>query len=91
MGALIIQRPLSVMVEEGENITLKCKTGGVPTPIVTWQKAFSWVPKKKTAVKNLESYNTQNRKSRWRDVCVYCKESPWTRYRNRTGDRDRQT
>ena len=40
------------MVEEGENITLKCKTGGVPTPIVTWQKAFSWVPKKKTAVKN---------------------------------------
>ena len=52
MGALIIQRPLSVMVEEGENITLKCKTGGVPTPIVTWKKAFSWVPKKKTAVKN---------------------------------------
>ena len=52
MGALIIQRPLSVMVEEGENITLKCKTGGVPTPIVTWQKAFSRVPKKKTAVEN---------------------------------------
>ena len=52
VGALIIQRPLSVMVEEGENITLKCKTGGVPTPIVTWQKAFSRVPKKKTAVEN---------------------------------------
>ena len=52
MGALIIQRPLSVMVEEGENITLKCKTGGVPTPIVTWQKAFSRVPKKKIAVEN---------------------------------------
>ena len=52
VGALIIQRPLSVMVEEGENITLKCKTGAVPTPIVTWQKAFSRVPKKKTAVEN---------------------------------------
>ena len=52
VGALIIQRPLSVMVEEGENITLQCKTGGVPTPIVTWQKAFSRVPKKKTAVEN---------------------------------------
>ena len=52
MGALIIQRPLSVMVEEGENITLQCKTSGVPIPIVTWQKAFSRVPKKKTAVEN---------------------------------------
>ena len=52
MGALIIQRPLSVMVEEGENITLQCKTSGVPIPIVTWQKAFSRLPKKKTAVEN---------------------------------------
>ena len=52
MGALIIQRPLSVMVEEGENITLQCKTSGVPIPTVTWQKAFSRVPKKKTAVEN---------------------------------------
>ena len=52
VGALIIQRPLSVMVEEGENITLQCKTSGVPIPIVTWQKAFSRVPKKKTAVEN---------------------------------------
>ena len=66
MGALIIQRPLSVMVEEGESVTLQCKTSGVPIPTVTWQKAFSRIPKKKTAVKNLESYNTQNRKSRWR-------------------------
>ena len=49
---LLQWEPLSVMVEEGENITLKCKTGGVPTPIVTWQKAFSRVPKKKTAVEN---------------------------------------
>ena len=40
------------MVEEGENITLQCKTSGVPIPIVTWQKAFSRVPKKKTAVEN---------------------------------------
>ena len=52
MEALIIQRPLSVMVEEGENITLQCKTSGVPLPIVTWQKAFSRVPKQKTAVEN---------------------------------------
>ena len=40
------------MVEEGENITLQCKTSGVPRPIVTWQKAFSRVPKKKTTVEN---------------------------------------
>ena len=52
MGALIIQRPLPVIVEEGENVTLHCKTSGVPIPTVTWQKAFSRIPKKKTAVEN---------------------------------------
>ena len=40
------------MVEEGENITPQCKTSGVPIPTVTWQKAFSRIPKKKTAVEN---------------------------------------
>ena len=52
MGALIIQWPLSVIVEEGENVTLQCKTSGVPIPTVTWQKAFSRIPKKKRAVEN---------------------------------------
>ena len=52
VGALIIQRPLSVIVEEGENVSLQCKTSGVPKPAITWQKAFSRIPKKKRAVEN---------------------------------------
>ena len=51
VAALIIQKPSSVIVEEGENVTLQCKASGRPTPTVTWVRAFrGHLPKGKTAV-----------------------------------------
>ena len=50
VGTLITQKPKSVIVEEGQHVTLLCKATGQPTPTVTWQKAFSHVPKKKTTM-----------------------------------------
>jgi len=50
VAALITKKPSSVIVEEGQNVTLPCKATGQPTPTVTWRKAFSQVPKEKTAV-----------------------------------------
>ena len=50
VAALIIQKPSSVIVEEGENVTLQCKASGRPTPIVTWIRALSHLPKGKTTV-----------------------------------------
>ena len=47
---MITQKPSSVIVEEGENVTLVCKATGVPIPTVTWRKALGTVPKEKTAV-----------------------------------------
>ena len=47
---MITQKPSSVIVEEGENVTLVCKATGVPMPTVTWRKALGTVPKEKTAV-----------------------------------------
>lgn len=50
VAALIIQKPSSVIVEEGDNITLQCKASGRPTPIVTWVRALSHLPNGKTTV-----------------------------------------
>lgn len=50
VAALIIQKPSSVIVEEGENVTLLCKASGRPTPTVTWVRALGHLPKGKTAV-----------------------------------------
>ena len=50
VATLITQKPSSVIVEEGENVTLVCKATGVPMPTVTWRKALGTVPKEKTAV-----------------------------------------
>ena len=50
VAALIIQKPSSVIVEEGENVTLLCKASGRPTPTVTWVKALGNLKKGKTAV-----------------------------------------
>ena len=50
VGAIISQKPSSVIIEEGQNLSLVCKATGQPTPTVTWRKAFSQLPKQKTTV-----------------------------------------
>jgi len=50
VAALITQKPSSVLVEEGQNVSLLCKATGQPNPTVTWHKAFSHFPKGRTAV-----------------------------------------
>ncbi|KAL9952566.1 hypothetical protein ACROYT_G039835 [Oculina patagonica] len=50
IGAVITQKPSSVIVEEGQNVNLVCQATGQPTPTVTWQKAFSQLPKGKSSV-----------------------------------------
>ena len=45
VAALITQKPSSVIVEEGQNVTLICKATGQPTPTVMWRKAFGHVSK----------------------------------------------
>ena len=50
VGALITQKPSSVTVEEGQNVSLQCKASGMPKPMVTWEKAFSNLPIGRTAV-----------------------------------------
>ena len=50
VGAVISRKPSSVIVEEGQNVSLICRATGQPTPTVTWQKAFSQLSKEKTTV-----------------------------------------
>ena len=50
VGAKIIRKPSSVIVEEGQNVTLVCQATGQPTPTVTWRKAFSQLRREKTVV-----------------------------------------
>jgi len=50
VGAVISRKPSSVIVEEGQNVSLVCHATGQPTPTVTWRKAFSQLPKEKTTV-----------------------------------------
>ena len=50
VGAIISQKPSSVIIEEGQSLSLICKAAGQPTPTVTWRKAFSQLPKEKTTV-----------------------------------------
>ena len=47
---MITQKPSSVIVEDGENVTLVCKATGQPIPTVSWQKAFGNLPKEKIAM-----------------------------------------
>ena len=50
VGAIISQKPSSVIIEEGQNLSLVCKATGQPKPTVTWRKAFSQLPREKTTV-----------------------------------------
>ena len=45
VAAKITQKPSSIIVEEGQNVTLVCKATGQPTPTVMWRKAFGHVSK----------------------------------------------
>ena len=47
---MISRKPSSVIAEEGQNVSLICQATGQPAPMVTWQKAFSQLPKEKTTV-----------------------------------------
>jgi len=50
VAALITQKPSSIIVEEGQNVSLLCKATGQPTPKITWQKAFSHLSRERTIV-----------------------------------------
>ena len=52
VGAMIIQKPSSVIVEEGHKVTLICQATGQPTPTVTWRKAVGHMSKKRSRVLN---------------------------------------
>ena len=47
---MISQKPSSVIIEEGQNLSLVCEATGHPTPTVKWSKAFSQLPREKTTV-----------------------------------------
>ena len=47
---MISRKPSSIIVEEGQNVSLICRATSQPTPTVTWQKAFSQLSKEKTTV-----------------------------------------
>ena len=50
--ALITHKPSSITVEEGQNVSLQCKAIGLPLPRVTWRKAFSKLPVKRSSIVN---------------------------------------
>ena len=50
--ALITHTPSSITVEEGQNVSLQCKATGLPVPRVTWRKAFSKLPVKRSSIAN---------------------------------------
>ena len=52
MRALITHKPSSITVEEGQNVSLQCKATGLPAPRVTWRKAFSKLPVKRSSIVN---------------------------------------
>ncbi|XP_068730420.1 uncharacterized protein [Montipora capricornis] len=69
VGARITQKPSSsIIIEEGEDLSLLCKATGQPTPKITWRKALSHVPIDKTAVVEGNLTLTNVRKS---DAGIY--------------------
>ena len=49
---MITHKPSSITVEEGQNVSLPCKATGLPAPKVTWRKAFSKLPVKRSSIDN---------------------------------------
>ncbi|KAL9952577.1 hypothetical protein ACROYT_G039847 [Oculina patagonica] len=49
VGAMITHKPSSVVVEEGQNVSLLCQATGQPTPMVTWRKLYGKTPKDRTS------------------------------------------
>ena len=52
VGASIIQKPSSVIVEEGQKVSLNCQATGQPTPTVTWRKAVGHMSNERSRVFN---------------------------------------
>ena len=52
VGASIIQKPSSVIVEEGHKVSLNCQATGQPTPTVTWRKAVGHMSNERSRVFN---------------------------------------
>ena len=52
VGASIIQKPSSVIVEEGHKVNLVCQVSGQPTPTVTWRKAVGHISNERSRVFN---------------------------------------
>ena len=50
VGASIIQKPSSVIVEEGHKVSLNCQATGQPTPTVTWRKAVGHMSNERSRV-----------------------------------------
>ena len=50
--SFITHKPSSITVEEGQNVSLQCKATGLPLPGVTWRKAFSKLPVKRSSIVN---------------------------------------
>ena len=60
VGPMITRKPASsIIVEEGQNLSLLCEATGQPTPMIKWRKAFSHVSKERTTVAdgNLTIFN----------------------------------
>ncbi|KAL9952545.1 hypothetical protein ACROYT_G039814 [Oculina patagonica] len=52
IGAVITHKPSSVVVEEGQNVSLLCQVTGQPTPTVTWRKLYGNTPKDRSTFEN---------------------------------------
>ena len=52
VGASIIQKSSSVIVEEGHKVSLNCQATGQPTPTVTWRKAVGHMSNERSRVFN---------------------------------------